>query len=136
MKSLIVEDDFAARKLMQRWLTDFSDCDIAVNGIEAVDAFRKASEEGAPYDLICLDIMMPKMNGHQALEAIRKVESERGTAGLDCVKVIMTTALNDPKHVLGAFKGGCEGYIVKPVSKQKLFDEIEKLGLTLTAVHS
>ena len=129
MKSLVVEDDFAARKLMQRWLSRVSDCDIAVNGIEAVDAFNEALSDGDPYDLICLDIMMPKMDGHQTLEAIRQVESEQGIVGLDSVKVIMTTALGDSKHVMGAFREGCEGYIVKPVEKQKLLAEMEKLGL-------
>jgi len=129
MKSLVVEDDFAARKLMQRWLSQVSDCDIAVNGIEAVDAFNEALKEGVPYDLVCLDIMMPQMDGHQALEAIRQIESEQGIVGLDSVKVIMTTALGDSKHVMGAFREGCEGYIVKPVKKQKLLTEMEKLGL-------
>ena len=129
MKSLVVEDDFAARKLMQRWLSQVSDCDIAVNGIEAVDAFNEALKEGVPYDLVCLDIMMPQMDGHQALEAIRQIESEQGIVGLDSVKVIMTTALDDSKRVLGAFREGCEGYIVKPVKKQKLLTEMEKLGL-------
>ena len=129
MKSLVVEDDFAARKLMRRWLSQVSDCDIAVNGIEAVDAFNEALKEGVPYDLVCLDIMMPQMDGHQALEAIRQIESEQGIVGLDSVKVIMTTALDDSKHVLGAFREGCEGYIVKPVKKQKLLTEMEKLGL-------
>lgn len=134
MKTLIVEDDFAARKLMQRWLSSCSDCDIAVNGIEAVDAFNEALKEGAPYDLICLDIMMPQMDGHQTLEAIRQLESDHGIGGLDGVKVIMTTALGDSKHVMDAFREGCEGYIVKPVEKQKLLTEMEKLGLLATKV--
>jgi len=130
MKSLIVEDDFASRKLMQRWLSDCCDCDIAINGIEAVDAFKDALKQGDPYDLICLDIMMPQMDGHQALEAIRQIESEHGiSGGLDSVKVIMTTVLDDPKNVMKSFREGCEGYVVKPIEKQKLLDEIGKLGL-------
>jgi len=129
MNCLIVEDDFAARRLLRRWLSDFSDCDIAVNGIEAVDAFKDALDKGHPYDLICLDIMMPEMNGHQALEAIRQIENDHEIAGLDGVKVIMTTACGDSKQVMSAFREGCEAYIVKPVEKQQLFKEIEKLGL-------
>ncbi|GAJ08029.1 unnamed protein product, partial [marine sediment metagenome] len=65
----------------------------------------------------------------EALEAIRQIENEHGTAGLDGVKVIMTTALGDSKNVIGAFRTGCEAYIVKPVSKEKLLEEMEKLGL-------
>ncbi len=129
MNCLIVEDDFATRKLMQRWLSDYGPCDVTVNGIEAVDAFNNALKEGMPYDLVFLDIMMPKMDGHHTLCAMRQLESEHGIAGLDCVKVIMTTALGDSKHVMDAFREGCEAYIVKPVEKQRLLEEMAKLGL-------
>lgn len=129
MKCLIVEDEFAARKLLQFYLSDYADCFIAVNGHEAVDAFKDALSEGQPYDLICLDIMMPQMNGHDALAAIRQIEKEHGINGLDGVKVIMITALSDSKNIIGAFRKGCEVYIVKPVKKEKLLEEMEKLGL-------
>ncbi len=129
MKCLIVEDNFAARKLLQKYLSGYGDCDVAANGIEAVDAFKEALDEGQPYDLICLDVMMPQMDGHQALEAIRQVETQHGIGGLDGVKVIMTTALGDSKNIMGAFREGCEAYIIKPVEKQKLLKEIEGLGL-------
>ena len=129
MKCLIVEDDFVCRKVLQSCLIDHGDCFIAVNGREAVHAFQIALDEGAPYDLICLDIMMPEMDGHEALKAIRQIENDHGTEGLDGVKIIMTTALDDPKNAMGAFKAGCQSYIVKPIVKEKLLEEIEKLGL-------
>ncbi len=129
MKCLIVEDDFTARKLLQAHLCGFGECYIATDGREAVEAVRDALTVGKPYDLICLDIMMPQMDGHDALEAIRKTEKEHGVEGLDCAKVIMTTALSDPKNVMGAFREGCEAYIVKPVQKNKLLAEMEKLGV-------
>ena len=132
MKCLIVEDDFTARKLLQHYLRNHADSDIAVDGDEAVEAFRQGIAEDEPYDLICLDIMMPRMNGHEALKAIRQIEAEHGISGLDGVKVIMTTALGDSKNVMGSFREGCEAYIVKPVQKEKLFKEIEKLGLVIS----
>jgi two-component system, chemotaxis family, chemotaxis protein CheY len=130
MKCLIVEDDFVGRKLMQKYLSDYGECDVAVDGKEAVEAFRQAIEGKSPYDLVCLDIMMPNMNGHEALNAIREIESWHGISGLDGVKVIMTTALGDSENVLGSFREGCEAYIVKPVRKDALLREIEKLGLS------
>ncbi len=129
LKILIVEDDFTCRKLLQTFLSEYGDCFVAINGHEAVEAVREVLDEGQPYDLVCLDIMMPEMDGHEALEAIRQIENEHGIAGLDGVKVIMTTALGDSKNVIGAFRTGCEAYIVKPVSKEKLLEEMEKLGL-------
>ena len=129
MKCLIVEDDFAARRLMKMYLLNYSDCDIAVDGNEAVEAFGLAMDEKEPYELICLDIMMPNMDGRDALKVIRQIESKHGISGLDCVKVIMTTALGDSKSVIGSFREGCEAYIVKPVRKDKLLEEMGNLGL-------
>ena len=135
MKYLIVEDDFAARRLLKRYLSSYGECDIAVDGNEAVEAFREAVDDNEPYDLICLDIMMPNMDGREALKAIRQIEHEHGINGLDGVKVIMTTALGDSKSVIGSFREGCEAYIVKPVEKTKLLEEMEKLGLIESASH-
>jgi len=67
--------------------------------------------------------------GHQVLSAIRELEEAVGITDLAGVKVIMTTAMRDPQHVLDAFREGCESYIVKPVEKSKLFEEMDKLGL-------
>ena len=135
MKCLIVEDDSTACKLLQTYLADYGDCFVAVDGNKAVKAFRKALKQGQPYDLICLDIMMPEMDGHDALKAIRRIEEEQGIYGLDGVKVVMITALGDSENVMSAFRTGCEAYIVKPVKKGKLLEEIEKLGLIKSQVN-
>ena len=129
LKILIAEDDFTCRKLLQSFLSGYGDCFVAINGREAIEAVKDSLEEGQPYDMICLDIMMPEVDGHEALEAIRRIESEHGIMGLDGVKVIITSALDDSTNVVGAFRTGCEAYIVKPISKRNLLDEMEKLGL-------
>jgi len=126
---LIVEDDFTTRKLLQKYLTEYGDCDIAVDGLEAVAAFKQAVENKMPYSLVCLDIIMPRMNGHETLKAIRRIENENGIYGLDGVKIIMTTVLNDSKNIIGAFREGCEAYIVKPLERHKLLQEVAKLNL-------
>jgi len=129
MKSLIVEDDFAARRLMQIYLAAYGECSVAINGVEAVNVISQAIVDNDPYDLICLDIMMPVMDGMDALRHIRQTEKENGIEGLDGVKIIMTTAKDLSRDIFGAFNSGCESYLVKPIKKQNLVDEIEKLGL-------
>lgn len=129
MKILIVEDDFTCRKALQAFLSEHGDCFVAVNGCEAVEAVREAIEQGQPYELICMDINMPEMDGREALQAIRQIEKTHGINGLDVVKIIMTTVRDDSENIMGAFRTGCEAYIVKPVKKEKLLEEIEKLGL-------
>jgi two-component system, chemotaxis family, chemotaxis protein CheY len=130
MKVLIVEDDFTSRKLLQNILSPYGVCDIAIDGKEAVEAWSMAWDEGVPYDLICMDIMMPNMDGHEALSAIRSLEREKGVSSPKEVKVIMTTALGDPKNVVQAlYKEGALVYLVKPIGKQKLLEEVKRMGL-------
>jgi two-component system, chemotaxis family, chemotaxis protein CheY len=129
VRSLIVEDNFSARQLLQIYLEKYGPCHIAVNGVEAVEAVRNSLETNEPYDLICLDIMMPEMDGQEALKRIRQLEKEAGRVGLDVTKVIMTTAKDQSEDILAAFREGCEAYIVKPVKEDKLKEEMSKLGL-------
>ena len=129
MKILIAEDDFASRKFMLRFLSKYGECDVTVDGMEAVDAFLMAMEDGEPYDLVCLDIMMPVMDGYQALVGIRNLEKERGIPEEKAVKVIMTTALNEEKNVKMAFELGCTIYTGKPLDQERFDQALRKLGL-------
>lgn len=129
MRILIAEDDFASRKFMMRFLSKYGECDITVDGAEAVDAFTIALESGEGYDLICLDIMMPVVDGYQALKKIREIEKERNIPEEKAVKIIMTTALNEGKNVMKAFGLGCTAYAGKPIDQDKFEHELRKLNL-------
>ena len=130
MRILIVEDDFVGRKVMHKLLMEYGECDIAVDGAEAVKAFDLAWESGNPYDVLFLDIMMPNMSGHEALNIIRSKEKERGVPLSKEVKVIMTSALDDVKNVTQSFfQGGASAYLVKPIERRKIIDELRKLEL-------
>lgn len=127
MKFLIVDDDKLCRVLLQKILSPYAECDLALDGAEAAEAVRLALEDGSPYDLVCLDIMMPGTDGHQALDLIRRLECDHGVYGSDGTKIIMTTALNDSKHCIRAFREGCESFVAKPIDRRKLLDEVEAL---------
>lgn len=130
MRVLIVEDDFISRRLLQKLLDHYGECEIAVTGDEAIEAFKLGHDSKTPYDLICMDIMMPGMDGQQALQEIRRIEREMGVPDSMRVKVIMTTALDDPKNVVESlYKGGASSYVVKPLEKNELLDEIRRLEL-------
>lgn len=127
MRILIVEDDFTSRRLMQKMLEPFGECDLAVNGVEGLSAFEVAHRDGRPYGLICLDIMMPEMDGQAVLKAIRKREAEMDIPLSDEVKIIMTTALDQPRDVVEAFyRGGCTDYLVKPIDKKDLLVKLRE----------
>lgn len=125
---LIVEDDFVSRQILVEHLSSFGRCDVAVDGEEAVQAVRLALNNGTPYDLICLDIMMPKMDGQTALKVIREIEEESGIFLGDGAKIIMTTALSDSVNIIKAFKSNCEAYLSKPISRDKLIEQLVKFG--------
>jgi two-component system chemotaxis response regulator CheY len=129
MKILLAEDDYATRQFMTSFLSKYGECDAAVDGMEAVDAFRMALEDGEPYDLCCLDIMMPVMDGYQTLMGIRDVEKDLEIPEEKAVKIIMTTALNDEHNVKMAFDLGCSVYSGKPIDPEKFESALKKLGL-------
>jgi two-component system chemotaxis response regulator CheY len=129
MKTLVVEDDFTSRLVLQGILQPLGPCHVCVNGREAVEAVRLALAEGSPYNLICIDIMMPEMDGQTALREIRKLESLAGILSSEGSKVIMTTALDDKKNIMTAFREQCDAYLVKPIERDKLIANLRTLGL-------
>jgi len=132
MKALVVEDNFTSRKVLVHMLADLMEYDIAVNGDEAVVAFKDAYDANKPYDVIFLDIMMPGKDGMAVLSEIRGYENEHGINGLDGVKIIITSGLDDSQSILDAFKSGCEGYIVKPYHKEEIVAKMEELNILTT----
>ncbi|HQM44898.1 MAG: response regulator [Syntrophaceae bacterium] len=129
MKTLIVEDDFTSRLLLQELLKIYGPCHIAVNGKEAVEAARIALDSGEPYDLICMDIMMPEMDGQEALRRIRELEEDRGILSTYGTKIFMITALGDIRNVSDAYGNMCDAYLTKPIQQAKLQEELRKLKL-------
>jgi two-component system, chemotaxis family, chemotaxis protein CheY len=129
MKTLIVEDDFTSRIILQEILRKYGVTHIAVNGREAVEAVRNSLERREHYDLICMDIMMPEMDGQTSLKKIRELEEAKGIFSTYGAKILMTTILEDAKNVIDAFKELCDGYLIKPIDKSNLLGYLQTWGL-------
>lgn len=129
MRMLIAEDDCASARYMSGLLSRLGECVVVADGELAMDAYRKAQAEGCPFQLICLDVMMPHRSGQEVLEAIRRLEQQAGVLPGQGVKIIMTTALGDMRSVMSAYKGGATAYITKPILTERLFETICSLGL-------
>lgn len=136
MRILIVEDDFDASQLLSKYLADLGDCEIVGDGSAGVAAFRKASRERDPFDLVCLDIMMPAKDGHATLQEIRTIEERQGLLIGEGSKVLMTSALSGNSTILKTFMELCDAYLVKPFSKQALLDKLEEIGILSNSVQN
>lgn len=129
LRILIAEDDMASRKFLSKFLSQYGECDVVVDGLETIDAYMISMREKMPYDLICLDIMMPKIDGVKVLKAIRDLETQKGILPEKRTKIIMTTALAEADLVKTAFEYGCEAYASKPIDTEKFIEVLVKLGL-------
>ena len=129
MRILIAEDDLVSRKFLFKFLSQYGDCDLVVDGLEALDAFLMSIKDEKPYDLMCLDIMMPKVDGVKVLKSIRDYESQKNVTPEKRTKIIMTTALAETQFVQNAFDIGCDAYAAKPIDIAKFVEVLHKLGL-------
>jgi len=129
MKILIAEDDFASRKFLINFLSDYGECDQVIDGLETVEAFMISIKNKDPYDLVCLDIMMPKVDGIRVLKTIRDIEKQHDIDPENGVKIIMISALNNYEVVMDSFNTGSEGYAVKPLNTDMFIKLMEKLDL-------
>ena len=132
LKILVVEDEFVSRAILLEILEKYGICHVATDGEEAVLAVQNALIKGGEhtYDLICMDIMMPKLDGIEAVKEIRRMEKEHGVKQANEASIIMTTVKRDPKTVIRSFyESGATAYIAKPIDEKKLEREIGKRWL-------
>jgi two-component system, chemotaxis family, chemotaxis protein CheY len=131
MRALIVDDDVVGRRLMEKYLSPYAECDFAEDGLDAIRAFIVARTENRQYDLICLDILMPLMDGQEALRRIRQLEDKYSVAERNRVKILITTSFADREHIMRAAVDRCSGYLVKPIEKALLLNKLKSVGLLL-----
>ena len=129
MRILVAEDDRISRTFRQKFMSQYGEVDVAVDGMEAVDLYMDSIKTQNPYDLLCLDIMMPKVDGLKVLKVIRQLEAQKKVSEEEHLRIIMMTALADVGYVDEAFRQGCDAYASKPVDTEKVEEVMKNLGL-------
>ncbi len=114
---LIVDDSLAIRIKMKNFLMELGHSVIgeAKDGNEAIELYKKLNP-----DLITMDISMPGMNGVDALKEIMKISNSTAN-------IMMITANGQDGIVKDTLISGAKGYILKPISAEKLQDSIGKI---------
>ena len=129
MRILIAEDDPVSARILSKMLERYAEVTVTANGEQAFDAFENAVENGCPFDLIFLDIMMPEVIGHETLAAIREFEQMKGVITGEGARVVMVTALDDGSNIYEAHRNDCVDYINKPIKREIVVGLLERLGL-------
>jgi two-component system, chemotaxis family, chemotaxis protein CheY len=127
MNFLIVDDEMTALIKMKAMLSAYGNCTAVTNGYHALEQCASAIKKGAPYDLITIDIGLPKVSGLKVLQAISQLESDNN---VPASKKIMVTASGTKENLLKASSSGCNGFIVKPVRKDTLEEKMAALGFS------
>jgi len=123
MRFLIVEDDPITAKMLKTVLSEYGECDHADNGIDGLDRVIEAGARNEPYDMVTLDIMMPRMDGHDVLARIKRLRKNNSP------KVVMVTVLGDKKNIQKSYVRGCDGYLIKPIEKAAIVTKLRSLEL-------
>ena len=97
--------------------------DVAADGAEAVRAVRAAAAQGRPYDVVLMDVQMPRMDGHQATREIRATVA-RGHQPR--IVALTANALDGDAQV--ALEAGMDGYLTKPLDRAALEAELACAG--------
>jgi two-component system chemotaxis response regulator CheY len=131
MKILIVDDDIVSAELLCHYLGSYGECEVASNGVIALEKVDKSLLSDDYYGLICLDIVMPKMDGKEVLARVRELEEKKGKNIANSAKILMVSALTDPSTIMGSYGSRCNGYLPKPIERKNLERQLMLLGIQL-----
>lgn len=115
IKIAIVDDNTFLLKAIQEKLSFFEDITIKFTACEGIDALQKL-EKNHNIDVILMDIEMPKMNGIEATEQVKN--------RFPHIKIIMLTVFDNDENIFKAIKAGADGYFLKEVNPQDLYNGI------------
>jgi CheY-like chemotaxis protein len=127
-KILIAEDDFFIRDIYSK-VFSLSGYDVAV-AVDGADALDKISNQ--QFDMVLLDIMMPRMTGIDVLKNVRSLQTPQKST-----PIFIITNLGQQNVIEEAFKLGMDGYILKSqVTPQQIVDEINNYFISKESLPS
>jgi signal transduction histidine kinase/ActR/RegA family two-component response regulator len=117
LKILVADDHPTNRRIVELMLEGIADIVLAEDGVEALEATRRE-----PFDVIFMDIQMPRMDG---ITAVARIRDDERAAGRPPVPIIMLTANTQPEHVAASRAAGADRHLGKPFTSAGLLSEIQ-----------
>lgn len=127
-RCLVVDDDLGTLKVLEKNLAPFFSCQLESQPETAFEKFKLALENGKPFDLVCLDVKMPRVDGIELLQAFRELESGLAKVGDDATPVFMVSGVTEIDEVCNSLSSGCTVYLTKPIDSSKLENHVKRLG--------
>ncbi len=128
LKSLIVDAGFETRKASRKLLAPYGECDVALNGLEALNAFSRAHREKDPYHVIFLDLDMEGLNGFQILGKIRQWEALKKTA--PPVKIVLVSSVHIQDTIKSQLVPSLDTWVQKELTLEKLARVLKAVQLS------
>jgi signal transduction histidine kinase/DNA-binding response OmpR family regulator len=133
-QSILIAEDNEINALLTRALVEKCGhrAQVVDDGAQAVDAWAAAQAAGRPFDLVLMDLHMPKLDGLRAAARIRAIESEAGTPATAIVALTANASAEDRDACLAA---GMQGFLSKPVDRDQLVDTLARLAADRATAH-
>ncbi|MGJ4941008.1 response regulator [Bradyrhizobium sp. HKCCYLS1011] len=123
---LVAEDNEINALLMRSLLTRLGHrVVIATNGEAALESWEAAKSAGTPYDLILMDIQMPRLDGMEAAKRIRAQEASETGRRTPILALTANTLVEDR---YACFEAGMDGFLIKPLDRDKLDEALAALA--------
>ncbi len=117
IKTAIIDDNSFLLKAIKEKLSFFDDIQVKTTAINGKDAIQKL-ENNHNLDIILMDIEMPEINGIEATAIIKQKYPH--------IKIIMLTVFDNDENIFNAIKAGADGYLLKEVNPQELYNGIKE----------
>jgi PAS domain S-box-containing protein len=124
--SILVAEDNEINALLMRSLLNRlgHHAVITTDGEEALESWLSAESAGAPYDLVLMDIQMPKLDG---IETTKKIRAREAGQRVRRTAILALTANTLVEDRYACFEAGMDGFLVKPLDREKLADALAGL---------
>ena len=134
MNVLVIEDDNSTQLLIKKIFGENAECTVCGTSMEGINSFVDKMVAFDHFDAVLVDINLPDLNGVHTLHLMRRFESVKGIMDNRKAKIIMMTGTADEDNVKNSLKNGCDQFLIKPVSKEKIEAKFKAVGLKLVLI--